>query len=383
MIIIEYIKNNEFINNFFKGEEVYIKDLTNGINEVYLLESKNKDLQVILKKALPYFKQYGPEHPLDKCRILFESKALEIFKSNNNDNFVPNLYYVDEKESLILIEYIKDKISLNEFLQRGIVNKNFSEQISTFLSNNFIKTSLFNSNQEERKNLLNTFSGNNQMKELSIQFIFTDLIDRYTKLIQGNKKTNELFTDLNSQNNLLLENIENLKNKFKQKEECLIHGDLKGASILLNENEFYVIDYEFSSFGPMGYELSSIIYVFVSLIINYDLAKCDKEYISWMINTIEELWYKFNKKSSLLNTKFNDETSIDLLKDTVGFMGTQMLSMMIPHVVPFNSNNIKIENENIYYKRISLIGKIFINKHSDFTSIEQVIKVIKSHLQYY
>lgn len=382
MQISEYIKNSEFINNFFKFEEIFIKDLTNGINEVYLLENKNKDIQAILKRALPYFKQYGPEHPLNQSRILFEVKALGIFKENNK-RFVPDVYFVDKDESLILIEYIKGKVSLNEFLQRGIINQNFSEQISTFLSNNFVKTSTFGIKENEKENFISTFLANNEMKEMSVQFIFTDLINRYKSLLPSNKKTNELFTDMNSQNYILLDNIENLKNKFIMQKECLIHGDLKGASILLNDEDIYIIDYEFSNYGPISYELSSLIYVFVSLIINYDLGKCNKEYISWMIVTIEEIWYKFKEKSSLLSSETNEEFFNNLLKDTVGFMGVQMLSMMIPHVVPFNSNNIKIENEEIYYKKIGLIGKLFINNQKSFNSIDQVIKVLKSHLQYY
>lgn len=389
MNIYEYINSSEYINNFFKSEQILVKDLTNGINEVYLLENKNKNIHLILKKALPYFKQYGPDHPLNENRILFEAKALEIFKINNN-KFVPNLYFVDKNESLILIEYIESKISLNQFLQSGIINRNFSEQLSTFLSNSFFQTSCFFMTLDKRKELLNDFLGNNSMQELSKQFIFTDLINKYTHRSESQEHLNELFTDFNSKNTLLVKNIKYFENKFLTQLDCLLHGDLKGGSILLNEDEISIIDYEFSNFGPMGYDLSSIIYVFVSLIVNYDLARCEKEYITWLISTIEEIWYKFKKKFSLLweeeNQNMDQEKDIyfdNLLKDTVGFMGVQMLCMMIPHVVPFKSNNINIENEKTYYKKMDLIAKIFITRYESFTSIEQVIKVIKSHLQYY
>ncbi|XPV68647.1 MAG: phosphotransferase [Halarcobacter sp.] len=381
MDIEEYIESSDYLKRFFKFEEIYIKDLTNGINEVFLLENKKKDIQIILKRALPYFKQYGPKHPLNVNRILYEAKALKFFKSCNQ-NFVPNLYFFDEKENLIVIEYIKNKISLNQFLQRGIINKNFSEQISDFLSANFLKTSTFGTNAEEREKLLNTFQANKHMEDLSVQFIFTDLIDRYTKLTNSNKKTNALFLDLDSQNSLLFKNIEGLKNKFISQNDCLLHGDLKGASILLNEDDISIIDYEFSNFGPISYDLSSIIYVFVALTINYDLARCDKEYISWLLFVIEDIWYKFKEKISLnkkIDTKYYDM----LLKDMIGFMGVQMLSMMIPHVVPFNSNNIKKENEDIYYTKMGLIAKTFVNNHKSFNSIEQAVKVLKTHLQYY
>jgi len=378
--INEYIKTNPFLEDYFNSKNINIKDLTNGINEVFLLEDGDKKL--ILKRALPYFKQYGPKHPLDESRVLFEAKALEIFKKNNKQ-LIPKLYLIDEKESLILVEYIKDKISLNQFLQSQLINKNFSEQLSDFLCKNFFHTSTYGIGLEKKQKLLDTFQGNNHMKELSVQFIFTDIINRYKTLKNTEEKTNNLIDELNMQESLLVKNMEILREKFILENECLLHGDLKGGSILLNDEDISIIDCEFSSYGPIAYDLSSIIYVFVSLIINYDLAKGDKTYISWLISVVEEIFYKFKEKLLSLNKDIGEEFFDNLIQDIVGFMGIQMLSMMIPHVVPFKTTFIKKETETIYYKKMDLIAKIFIKRYKTFNNIEQVLKVIQSHLQHY
>jgi len=48
-----------------------------------------------------------------------------------------------------------------------------------------------------------------------------------------------------------------LRQSFKTNHQALLHGDLHSGSIMVNERITKVIDYEFATYGPMGYDLGN------------------------------------------------------------------------------------------------------------------------------
>lgn len=387
----EYIKNNPKIKDFFNNEDFEIKDLSVGINEIFFLSSSKTKQKTIIKKALPYFKQ-TPNELLAQNRIFFEANSLEIF-ALNSPSFVPKIYFEDKNNHLIALEFLENTKVLNTCFQEGKVFENLSSDIGIFLSTTAFKTSEYFLNKEEKDDLIN-FYNQNKMKEVSISYIFDALIKFITNTNgKIDTPTNALFMDISFNKNRLLENTQILKQKFINTQECLIHGDFKGGAILLNEKNTYFIDFEFSSFGAMAYDLASIFHLFVCMSVNYDLINIKREYKFWLLEQIEKIWneYKNNfiflwkQKNKNLSNQQIEELFSKILKDIVGFLGVHILSLSIPFILPIDENltlnQAFFELEIIHTKTIYKIAKVFILDYENFSSIEQIIKVVQSNFR--
>ena len=61
------------------------------------------------------------------------------------------------------------------------------------------------------------------------------------------------------QDNILKLEVAELKSKFCERTQALIHGDLHTGSIMVTSNSTQVIDPEFSFYAPMGFEVGALI----------------------------------------------------------------------------------------------------------------------------
>lgn len=386
----EYIKNNPKIKDFFNNENFLIEDLSVGINEIFLLTSSKSKQKIVIKKALPHFKQ-TPNELLPQNRIFFEANSLKIFLSNT-PFYVPKIYFEDKNNYLIALEFLENTKILNSCFQEGKVFENLSRDIGVFLSTTAFKTSEYFLTKEEKENLINSYQ--NQMKEVSISYIFDALIKFITNTNgKSDINTNALFMDISFNKNRLLQNTQILRQKFINKKECLIHGDFKGGAILLNEKNTYFIDFEFSSFGAIAYDLASIFHLFICMSMNYDLLNIKREYKFWLLEQIEKIWneYKNNfillwkQKNKDLSNQQIEELFLEIIKDTVGFLGIHILSLSIPFILPFDEklslSQPFFELEIIHTKTIYKIAKVFILDYENFSSIEQIIKVVQSNFR--
>ena len=49
------------------------------------------------------------------------------------------------------------------------------------------------------------------------------------------------------------------KDLFVAKTDALLHADLHSGSLIVNQDETYVIDMEFAYFGPFGFDVGKVI----------------------------------------------------------------------------------------------------------------------------
>ncbi len=84
--------------------------------------------------------------------------------------------------------------------------------------------------------------------------------------------------------------IANLKRKFMESTEAFIHGDLHTGSIMCTEDSMYVIDPEFSFYGPMGFDIGAVL---GNLLLSYfsqdghsTPTDSRKEYKEWLLATV-------------------------------------------------------------------------------------------------
>ncbi|MGM0519742.1 MAG: phosphotransferase [Campylobacterota bacterium] len=389
MDIATYLDHNKNIKEFFENRKIESIGISSGINEVNLLQSPSNGKKAILKKALPYFKQ-EPQEPLSQQRILFESNALKLFEELT-PGYTPKIYFKDEQNFLFVMEYLQECTILNRAIQEGKYLPQLAKDIAYFLSTSAFLTSSFCKSFSSRQKLIEYYK-KNEMKELSSGYIFDTLLEMFTVAHQVNTiKISPLSEDSIYNKNELLVKTKELKEIFHKQNESLIHGDFKGGALLVNRNKTFVIDFEFSSFGPMGYDVGSIFHLFVCMAINYDITNTDNLYKKWLLDNMEIIWnkYKYNFiELYKMENKYHDIGYIEkylesVLQQSIGFLGIHMLSMSISLVIPIQASilDTKEELEFQYFKRVYDIAKIFILKYHKFNSIEKVIKTISAHFK--
>jgi 5-methylthioribose kinase len=95
--------------------------------------------------------------------------------------------------------------------------------------------------------------------------------------------------------------VAEMKWAFMNDAETLLHGDLHTGSIMVNQNETYVIDPEFAFYGPMGFDVGAVL---ANLLLAYfsrdwhdrhaDPARAP--YRDWLLAQATDIWNGFSQK---------------------------------------------------------------------------------------
>ena len=394
--ILEYIKTVEEIRNYFSPDDLYIDEIGDGnLNFVFIIKSlKNPKKALILKQAVPYLRCLGEGFPLNRKRMNFEIRALSNF-SKNTPNYIPKLYETSEDMSCVVMQYLGDHIIMRNGLIDKNVYPNFSEDISTFLATNLFKNSSLSLNSKEKRELMDKFNSNSELCGLTEDFVFTfpfmehPTNDPYSK---EHELAQELFSDMKFKKAVL-----ELKYKFMNQSDTLLHGDLHTGSIMLNEEETFVIDPEFSFIGPFGFDIGALIANLIMSYTSHVALETKDEYKQWLLLTIEEVLQKFEEKflslwkeqgqSALITTGFIDEIEFNeykkefmtkIFQDSLGFAGCKMSRRMFGAAGVADIRDIQDEVKKDKAIKMTLdIAKVLVKDREKFTEIKTLIEIIK------
>ena len=93
------------------------KEVGDGnLNLVFIVESDKSS--VIVKQALPYVRLVGDSWPLPLTRAFFENHALTR-QAKRDPGSVPEVYYFDEEQALIVMEFLTPHVILRHLLMAG------------------------------------------------------------------------------------------------------------------------------------------------------------------------------------------------------------------------------------------------------------------------
>ncbi|MCG8639964.1 MAG: S-methyl-5-thioribose kinase, partial [Desulfobacterales bacterium] len=338
--VVAYVKTIEGL--FAPDADLISKEIGDGnLNLVFKVEDKNSGQSVIIKQALDYVRCVGDDWPLTRGRVRFESEALQI-QDKLTDGMVPKIYKYDDVLALIVMEDLKDFI----IMRKGLINMGkyplFAEQISTFLAKTLFYTTDIYLDPGEKKELVKQFI-NPELCAITEDLVFTDpYFDA-----ESNNINPELRPYLENEfwkNEELRREVTILKEKFMTKAQALIHGDLHTGSLFINQQDLKAFDTEFAFYGPAGFDVGAVI---GNLILNYASwlgkeaaqQKID-DYRAYLLETIKELWEKFESKFRKLWDKdadqkfatipgYQDYYLVDLLKDSLGFAGCKTMRRCI------------------------------------------------------
>jgi len=346
-----------------------------NLNLVFRIVDEKSSKGIIIKQALPYAKIVGESWPLTLKRATIESNALRTFASYVSE-YVPKVYYSDETLAITVMEDLSHLQIARKGLIEGKTYPLLSQHIGEFIAKTAFYTSDFGLNQQEKKQLVQTFV-NPELCKITEDLVFTDpFFDHET-----NSFENELSEDVKTlwgDSALKLEAAK-LKRKFLTEADVLLHGDLHTGSIFASDEETKVIDPEFAFYGPIGFDLGQF---FANLLLN--ALSRNKQEQQPLFTHIETTWNVFTKVFSELWENKNIEPYAhthgfleDVLRktfvDAIGFAGCEVIRRTVGLAHVADLDGIENKQKRLRAKRHALrLGRELIVQRVSLQNIHDI-----------
>jgi len=299
--VIDYLKTVESIATLFSSvDNLDVKDVGDGnLNFVYIISNRDKPQEtVVLKQAVPFLKVVGESWPLSRHRINSEVRALQ-FQASVCPDLVPKIYYSSYDMSLIIMENLNKHAIIRAEIIAGNSYPKLADHLSTFLANTlFYSSDLDLSSAKKKQQLIENI--NPELCKITEDFVFTHPYED-NESNDYPLHLNQAVIDTIQKDPQVRCHVNQMKWAFMNQSEALIHGDLHIGSVMANQDETYVIDPEFSFYGPMGFDIGALIsnlyLAYFSQCYHQSLRKDDApNQRQWLLECIETLWTQFEAK---------------------------------------------------------------------------------------
>jgi len=342
--VIDYVRQSPVMDQIFlPDEEMAVVDLAEGgnINLIFRVHSTaDSDRSVLVKQALPHSRRYPDfKMPLERAQLEYEVLALEEAYC---PGLTPQVYHYDSTMYVNLMEDLNKHLIMRAGLAEGIVYPKFAQDAGTFMACTLFYTSDLYLSSAEKKAMVPRFI-NPVLCKITEDLFFNEPCkpndnNRWTSP-QLDQQVESIYANPALQGEMLV-----MKEKFMNQAQALVHGDLHTGSVLLNPDDTRFIDPEFAFYGPMAFDIGSML---GNLVIGYaaqeyyapDLAT-RKRYRGWIIETLRESWSIFDQEFRQLwategnpdewaSSHFTERFMAQLFEDTLGNAASEMFRRTI------------------------------------------------------
>lgn len=269
-----------------------VKEVGDGnLNLVFIVEAPEATL--IVKQALPYVRLVGDSWPLPLYRAYYEHEAL-VRQQQRAPGTVPEIYYFNNEQALIIMEFLQPHIILRGKLIAGEKVANLSETMGKFCARTAFRGSELSMKSADKKADVGLFSGNVEIPAITESLVFTDPyydaeMNHNTPELEGIIK--KIRSDI-----ALKSRVQKMLMKFTANTETMVHGDLHSGSIMSTDNDSRIIDPEFAQYGPMGFDIGMLTANFLMAYFSQPghRSQADlSDYQGWILATIRETFEHF------------------------------------------------------------------------------------------
>lgn len=398
--VIDYLKSvpeaQEALGDL---DNLDIREIGDGnLNFVYFITNKSDARKTaVLKQAVPFLRIVGESWPLPKERMSFEIMALQN-EGELTPKHVPEIFHASHDMSVVLMENLKDYPVLRGQMNEGKYFPHLAEHVSTFLAKNLFYTTDWYLDHRTKKEMVQKFI-NIDLCKITEDFIFTH---PFCKSDTNNYNDRLSWDDINfvqEDDDLKVAQAE-LKYKFMNNAEALLHGDLHTGSIMANEEHTYVIDPEFAFFGPAGFDVALFIgNMFLAYFAHAHrqtlLGNDPQPYRSWILGQIRDTWNKFNAKfegywkehfentgdsfwdyagGARAHAEYRRRNIARIFDDAMGIAGSVMIRRILGLAKVSDIADIEDLDARAAVERMGLrMGKELIKNHAQYATIESVI----------
>jgi 5-methylthioribose kinase len=248
----------------------------------------------VVKQALPYVRLVGESWPLPLSRSFFEYNAL-IRQEARDPGSVPSVWHFDEVQAIVVMEYLTPHVILRHALVEGRRVDGLATRMGQFCARTLFRGSDLSMTAAARKADLALFAGNVALCDITENLVFSDPyfdapMNRHTPGLEG--MVTRLRADLS-----LKVAAQHLKMAFTSRAETMLHGDLHTGSIMVTDSETKVIDPEFATYGPIGFDVGMLIANFLMAHLSqpgHEAAPGDRAaQQDWLLSVVEGIWETF------------------------------------------------------------------------------------------
>ncbi len=260
-----------------------------NLNLVFIV--KSPEGAVIVKQALPYVRLVGDSWPLPLKRAFFEYHALTR-QAARAPGMVPEIYHFDETQALIVMQYFTPHVILRNFLIAGKRNEGLAREMGLFAARTLFRGSDLSMETSKRKGDLALFAGNVEICDITENLVFSDPYFDAEMNQHNTPQLDNIVARLRNDIDLKVA-VQHLKAKFCNNAETMLHGDLHTGSIMVTELETRVIDPEFVTYGPMGFDVGMMLSNFFMAYFSQAGHGGRAEYQEWILQVIDTIWATF------------------------------------------------------------------------------------------
>ncbi|WP_421914083.1 S-methyl-5-thioribose kinase [Mesorhizobium sp.] len=277
-----------------------VREVGDGnLNLVFIVEGTEG--AVVVKQALPYVRLVGDSWPLPLKRSFFEYHALTRQEARAPGS-VPAIYYFDEGQALIIMEYLSPHMILRRALIEGRQLPNIARDIGLFMARTLFRGSDLHMAARDRKADLALFADNVELCDITENLVFSDpyfdaKLNRHTS-----PQLDGLVAELRADRDLKVE-AQRLKHIFAANAETLLHGDLHSGSIMVTDQETRMIDPEFAFYGPMAFDVGMLLANFWMSFFSqsgHEQTGARDAMRAYLLGVTAETWAVFRAEFSLL-----------------------------------------------------------------------------------
>lgn len=380
---------DEFSELFGEHSKLSCEEFGDGnLNLVFRVEN-DKGTSLIVKQALPYARCVGESWPLTIDRARIEAEVLLAHRKLCPEHTVEVLHY-DAKLAAILMEDLKNYRILRAELNAGKQFAHLAPQMAAYLVNTLFYTSDFALTGPGKKQQVAKFL-NPELCLITEDLFFTDPYCNHER----NNIDAEIRTDAQQlwHDEGLQAEVAQLKADFLSKPQALLHGDVHSGSIFINEDNCKVIDAEFGFYGPVGFDVGSLL---GNLLLNYlghfgltadDSAR--EQHQQYLLEQITTLWQQFAsqfkqlmsnecREPALQNSLYQQRFLQQVFADALGYAGCELIrrTVGLAHVADLDSISDATKRAACQRKALKL-GRELIMQRASLANIEQLIALVR------
>jgi 5-methylthioribose kinase len=278
-----------------------VREVGDGnLNLVFIVEGEHGG--VVVKQALPYVRLVGESWPLPLKRSFFEYNALTR-QAARDPGRVPAVFHFDEAQALVVMEYLSPHKILRRDLEAGVKHDGLAGQLGNFLARTLFRGSDLSMKTPERKADVALFSDNVALCDITEQLVFTDPYYAAAMNRHTSPQLDAIAAELRADVDLKVA-AQQLKLKYCDHAETLLHGDLHTGSIMAHDGDARVIDPEFASYGPFGFDVGMLIANFLMAYFaqsGHERAPGERDdFRLWTLDVAEGVWTRFRDEFSHL-----------------------------------------------------------------------------------
>ena len=378
----------DYTDLFNKDERLEISEIGDGnVNYIYLVKG---DKNSVVVKFADSFIRNSDTRQLSTKRNEIEYDILKEQYDLSNGQ-APKVYHYSSEHSCIVMENLSDYQVLREGMVKKQTYPHLGKDIGKFLYDTLVKTTDLIMDVEKKKEMQSKLV-NVDMCEISERLVFTEPYLNNQGLNNYQKENEEFVqTELYQDTKLHLE-IAKLKNQFMNKSESMIHGDLHGGSIFINDKDIKVFDPEFAFYGPMGYDIGNVIGNLIISYVTSVMIQDEENYTNWLNNSITETMDTFvstyetnflkDVKTPMFGTEdFKEAYLTSIYSDSLGYAATEMIRRTVGVAKVWDLElNEKHEKMAAIERIIVRIGKTFVFKREELAEGRSFIHIVEQEI---